>query len=55
MQSGSVKKALSLKDKEEEYLKVNKLFGNLENTDIIEVDPTVIVEEKLNGEDDGTV
>lgn len=26
-----------------------------ENTDIIEVDPTVIVEEKLNGEDDGTV
>lgn len=37
MQSGSVKKALSLKDKEEEYLKVNKLFGNLENTDIIDL------------------
>ncbi len=37
MQSGSVKKAISLKDKEEEYIKTNKVFGNLENTDIIDL------------------
>lgn len=37
MQSGSIKKALTLKDKEEEYLKVNKIFGNLENIDIIDL------------------
>ena len=37
MQSGSVKKALNLKDKEEEYINTNKIFGNLENTDIIDL------------------
>lgn len=37
MQSGSVKKAITLKDKEEEYIKTNKVFGNLENIDIIDL------------------
>ena len=36
-QSGSVKKAINLKDREEEYIKVNKLFQNLENIDIIDL------------------
>ena len=34
---GNVKKAISLKNKEEEYIKVNKLFGNLESIDIIDL------------------
>ena len=37
MHSGSVKKAISLKDKEQDYIKTNNIFGNLENIDIIEV------------------
>ena len=37
MQSGSVKKAISLKDREEEYTKIDKIFSNLENTDIIDL------------------
>lgn len=37
MQIGSVKKSLSLKDKEEEYLKINRLFENLENIDIVDL------------------
>lgn len=37
MRSGSVKKALSLRDKELEYIKINKIFGNLESIDIIDL------------------
>ena len=34
---GSVKKALNLKDREDEYLKINKVFENLEKLDIIDL------------------
>lgn len=34
---GSVKKAIALKDKENEYLKTNRLFENLEDVDIIDL------------------
>lgn len=37
MQGGSVKKAVGLKDREEEYEKINKLFDELENIDIIDL------------------
>ena len=37
MQIGSIKKALSLKDKEEQYIKTSKIFKNLENIDIIDL------------------
>ena len=37
MQTGSIKKAISLKDKEQEYIKTNELFGNLENIDLIDI------------------
>ena len=37
MQSGSVKKAIVLKDREEEYTKTDKIFSNLENIDIIDL------------------
>ena len=37
MRSGSIKKAINLKDKENEYIKTNKVFGNLENIDIIDL------------------
>ena len=37
MLSGSVKKAINMKDKEAEYTKINKVFENLEITDIIDV------------------
>ena len=37
MQIGSVKKAISLKDKEKEYTKIDSIFGNLENIDIIDL------------------
>lgn len=37
MHNGSIKKAVSLKDKEEYYIKVNELFGNLERMDFIEL------------------
>ena len=37
MQSGSVKKAIGLKDREEEYTKTDKIFSNLENIDIIDL------------------
>ncbi len=37
MQIGSVKKALRLKGKEDEYIKINKIFKNLENIDIIDL------------------
>ena len=37
MQNGSVEKAISLKNKEEEYLKINEVFNNLENIDIIDL------------------
>ena len=35
MQIGSIKKALSLKDREQEYIKTNEIFGKLENIDLI--------------------
>lgn len=34
---GSVKKAINLKDNENDYKKLDKLFGNLENSDIIDL------------------
>lgn len=34
---GSVEKAITLKDKENEYLKISRLFENLENIDIIDL------------------
>lgn len=34
---GSIKSALNIKDKEQDYLKVDKIFGNLEKTDIIDL------------------
>ena len=37
MHSGSVKKAIDLKDKEEQYIKTKKVFENIENTDIIDL------------------
>ncbi len=37
MQNGSVKKAISLKDREKEYTKIDRIFGNLENIDIIDL------------------
>jgi len=37
LQSGSIKKAVSLKDREEEYTKTNQIFNNLENIDIIDI------------------
>jgi len=37
LQSGSVKKAIGLKDREEEYRKADKIFSNLENIDIIDL------------------
>ena len=53
MQSGSVKKALNLKDKEEEYIKINKIFGNLENIDIIDLlkNKEIIFKDKQEIED----
>ena len=32
-----MKKATNLKDKEEQYIKTNEIFGNLEKIDIIEI------------------
>jgi len=37
LQNGSIKKAISLKDKEEEYKKTNQIFNNLEKIDIIDI------------------
>ena len=37
MQNGSVKKALNLKDREEQYIEINKIFENLEKIDIIDL------------------
>ncbi len=37
MQIGSVKKAISLKDRDKEYTKIDSIFGNIENTDIIDL------------------
>jgi len=37
LHSGSIKKALSLKDREQEYIKTNEMFGQLENTDLIDI------------------
>ena len=37
MRSGSIKKAVSLKDREQEYIKTNEIFGNLENIDLIDI------------------
>lgn len=34
---GSIKKALSLKDSKQEYIKTNDIFGNLENIDLIDI------------------
>lgn len=34
---GSISKALSIKDKEEDYLKIKDIFSNLENIDIIDI------------------
>ncbi len=37
MHSGSVNKAINLKNKEEDYIKIKKVFSNLENIDIIDI------------------
>ena len=37
MQIGSVKKALSLKDSKQEYLKAKEIFGSLEDIDLIDI------------------
>ncbi len=37
MQIGSINKALNLRDKENEYTKISKIFDNIENMDIIDL------------------
>ena len=37
MQSGSIKKALNLKDSNQEYAKSKEIFGNLENAELIDI------------------
>lgn len=37
MQTGSINKALNLKDKEDEYTKIGKIFEKLENIDILDL------------------
>lgn len=53
MHSGSIKKALSLKDKEEYYIKTNEIFGNLERIDFIDLitKKEQIFKDKIQAED----
>jgi len=37
LQNGSIKKALSLKDREQDYIKTNEIFGKIENLDLIDI------------------
>ena len=37
MRSGSIKKALEVRDAEKEYIEINKIFENLEKIDIIDL------------------
>ena len=37
MRSGSIKKALEVRDEEKEYIEINKIFENLEKIDIIDL------------------
>ena len=44
MQIGSIQKALNIKDKEEQYKKIGKVFENIESIDIIDL---IIAKEEL--------
>ena len=53
MLTGNVKKAVSLKDKEEEYTKTNKIFGNLQNIDLLDLmeNKEIIFKDKQQADD----